>query len=152
MNEIMRYVKDSKGNKVGILIGCQRVVCDEDFDPDDQSIWIGWSRCKAGDRFDREEGLRVARENLCLPMPHSFVETAKRFRVQCFLCFNETVQEIDKIYHANPASLIPKKPVRNSGHRKGCAKASVFLHARENEPCTCHQLAVQRKQNQGGKA
>jgi len=146
INEVMRYVRDSKGNKVGILIGKQS----SDFTTE---IKIGWSRCKAGDKFDREEGLRVARLNLGQPMPQSFVETAKRFRVQCFLRFNYEVQQIVPMPRSvTRSNLTPKKPVRNSGHRKGCAKASVFLHARENEPCTCHQLAVQRKQNQGGKA
>jgi hypothetical protein len=143
MNEIMRYVRDRRGNKVGILIGKQS----SDFTTE---IKIGWSRCKAGDKFDREEGLRVARENFGQPMPQSFVETAKRFRVQCFLRFNYEVQQIVPTHIKKNKK--PARPVRNSGHRKGCAKASVFLNARESEPCTCRQLAAQRKQNQGGKA
>jgi hypothetical protein len=150
MNEIMRYVRDRKGNKIGILIGCRRVVCDEDFDPDDQSIWIGWSRCKAGDKFDREEGLRVARLNLGQPMPHSLVETARKFRVQCFLCYNESVQEIETM-QGILATLDDKPvvhPVRNSGHRLGCD----YQGKSGTVGCTCHQLAVQRKQNLGVKA
>lgn len=138
MNEIMRYVRDRRGNKVGLLLGKQ--LCDFTTE-----IKIGWSRCKAGDKFDRDEGILVARRNMGQPMPQSFVETAKRFRVQCFLRFNYEVQKIVPI--ANTAELRPKKPVRNSGHRLGCdyqGKSGTI-------GCTCHQLAVQRKQNLGVK-
>jgi hypothetical protein len=141
MNEIMRYVRDRRGNKVGILIGKQS----SDFTTE---IKIGWSRCKTGDKFDRDEGILVARRNMGQPMPQSFVETAKCFRVQCFLRFNYEVQKIVPINCANEPR--PKKPVHNSGHRLGCnyqGRTSGFVIG-----CTCHQLAVQRKQNLGVKA
>ena len=139
MNEIMRYVRDSKGNKVGILIGKQS----SDFTT---PIKIGWSRCKAGDRFDKVEGLRIACENFGQPMPQSFVETAKRFRVQCFLRFNYEVQHIVPI--CIKANKKPARPVRNSGHRLGCN----YQGKSGTVGCTCRQLAVQSKQNLGVKA
>ncbi len=140
-NKIMRYVRENRitksgkiqCEKVGVLIGWKSEQTDE--------VYIGWSRChtKSGDTFDRDEGMRVAHDNMGLPMPASLIDTARRFRVQCFLYFNASVQEVvemDKWVPANPSPSRQVKKVRNSGHKQGCSYPVKW-----GMGCTCHLLS-----------
>jgi len=138
-NKIMRYVRENRitksgkiqCEKVGVLIGWKSEQTDE--------VFIGWSRChtKSGDTFDRDEGMRVAHDNMGLPMPASLIDTARRFRVQCFLYFNSAVQEVvemDKWVLANQSPS--RQSVRNSGHKKGC-----LYPINPSYGCTCRVLS-----------
>ena len=75
---IMRYVRGKDGRKVGMLVG--------KLQPDGV-VSIGWSRCRAGDVFNREEGFMVAEANMGMLVPSSLLKAAKSFRVQCFIDF-----------------------------------------------------------------
>ena len=75
---IMRYVRGKDGRKVGMLVG--------KLQPDGV-VSIGWSRCRAGDVFNREEGFKVAEANMGMLVPSSLLKAAKSFRVQCFIDF-----------------------------------------------------------------
>ena len=84
---IMRYVRGKDGRKVGMLVG--------KLQPDGV-VSIGWSRCRAGDVFNREEGFIVAGTNMGMPVPSSLLKAAKSFRVQCFIDF-KTVTHIRRV-------------------------------------------------------
>jgi len=129
-NKIMRYVRDSRRNKVGMLVGWE--------DSFGGSIHIGWSLCKfkVGDKFDREVGFRVALDNMNLPMPSSLVDAGKRFRVQCFLCFNKAVDEVfERPVHKMPHVAKVGVP-HNSGHLPGC-----IYKITGDFGCTCRSLS-----------
>jgi len=80
---IMRYVRGKDGRKVGMLVGRLQP---------DGIVSIGWSRCRAGDVFNREEGFKVAEANMYTQVPSSFLQAAKAFRVQCFIYFKNAFQ------------------------------------------------------------
>jgi hypothetical protein len=51
MSAIIKYVKDKKGNRRGILIGLKA----------DNDVLIGWSQCnKYYDNFCKEKGIEIA--------------------------------------------------------------------------------------------
>jgi hypothetical protein len=128
---IMRYVRDGKGRKVGMLVG----KLSEFGAP---MVEIGWSRCREGDTFDRTRGYEFAVKNMAMPVPPSFYMVARRFRVQCFNHFNASVQEIDVMdipKQKRPLEL-KRKTVRNSGHRDGCQYPSLRIR------CLCKTLAA----------
>ena len=142
--EIMRYVRDGKGRKIGMLVGAS-------LHPGER-VDIGWSRCMSQDRggFSRAYGLDRARKNLGRPVPPSFLKAAKEFRVQCFLCFrgNLGVQRIEVMPYAKQPRKAGKGKAKNGGHRKGCkfaasAKSPIFRKRKASAKCNCHELAKQ---------
>ena len=126
--EIVRYVKDGKGRKVGILVGVQ-------FHPGER-VEIGWSRCMACDPFNRGVGLEKARENVGKPVPPSFLKAAREFRVQCFLCFRDNlgVQRVEVMQYAKQPRKVSHGKVKNGGHRKGCG----YVKGHRKCPCLCN--------------
>lgn len=132
-NQIMRYVMGKDGRKIGMLVG-EKVESAGHGEP----IQIGWSRCKAGDKFNRDEGYAMAAKNMGSPLPPSFMVEARRFRVQCFLYFNSAVQHVEEMY------CVPNKPakrdfgvVRNSGHYASCTYPKTA--------CSCKELSNQKR-------
>lgn len=57
MNELVTYIRKSRNNRtpVGVVVA----QC-----PDGENIYFGWSRCRKGDTFNRQLGLKIARNRL----------------------------------------------------------------------------------------
>ena len=131
---IMRYIKDRKNRKIGML------VAKEYYDRWDGTavVIIGWSLCRPGDVFSRELGYNRAIENLGKPIPPSLKWDVKKFRVQCFVYFQEA-RDIP-IPKVASYGLQPRKPrdglSHNSGHRSECSEGS-----RSQSGCDCRELA-----------
>lgn len=133
---LMKYVRDRKGRKVGMLVGhlLGTGICE-----------IGWSRCHKDDDFSREEGLRQALVNTGNDLPHSFAKAAKEFRTECFLRFNTSVTIPKVMDHGWQKRQSKPMSQKNSGHRMGCPcydKASIF-------DCTCRELALKSRVEYG---
>ena len=130
---IIRYVRDKKNRKIGML------VAKEYYDKCDDIVVveIGWSLCRPGDIFSRELGYNRAIENLGKPIPPSLKWDVKKFRVQCFVYFQKAkdIQNLDVM----EGGLQARKPrdgiTRNSGHRHGCENLGGSFE------CTCRELA-----------
>ena len=138
MNDtIMRYVRDKKNKKVGILVaqyGANRVVT------------ICWSLCRHGDAFSKEDGMRFAMDNYDRPVPPSLRHALKKFRVQCFLYFKDAklIDDPSVMDYARQPRKKRDGVTRNSGHRKGCNYRFHMLGAEYT--CICDELARADKQ------
>jgi hypothetical protein len=128
MSDIMRYVRDRKGNKVGMLVGVAG---------NNGMVHIGWSRCMKGEKFDREAGRDFCVVNLGKPVPHSMLRDAKQFRAQLIMAEiegNPRIQEVKAMEYKRQQPVVRGLHARNSGHRKGCLYPS-------GGDCTCRQIA-----------
>lgn len=140
MQSMMKYVKDSRGRKIGMLLACP-------VETNYKRIVFGWSRCKAGDAFDRAEGMAQAHGNLGDPVPPSFEKAARAFRVQCVEHF-DTVESFQAIevadYPKQPKAVKPAKTVRNGGHFTGCMHPQ---HPDQNCTCLVHAIMTGNKKS-----
>ena len=79
MNELIEYVRNKKRTPIGVVVA--KLVPQKDFLP---CIGIGWSMAnkKAGDKFDREVGLDLARARCEYPskkqIPYSVAKVMNR--------------------------------------------------------------------------
>ena len=136
MNDtIMRYVRDKKNRKIGMLVA-------KEFNDTLEVrpfVNIGWSLCRPGDIFSRDLGYSQAIDNLGKSIPPSIEKDVKRFRVQCFLYFQNAMTTIQNP-NVMERGLQPRKPhdglSHNSGHRSGCSEGS-----RSQSGCECRELA-----------
>ena len=135
IDTIMRYVKNRKGRKVGVLVAKEA----------DKAVRIGWSLCHKKDKFSKESGISQAVTKYGMPIPPSLLQAMRDFRVQCFLYFKEATQIQQPVVtsHSRQTRKV-RQPARNSGHRGGCLYSPTDIHA----PCTCRELA---KTVKGGK-
>ena len=131
IDTIMRYVKDRKGKRVGVLVAQET----------DKAVKIGWSLCHRKDKFSKESGISCAVTKYGMPIPPSLLQAMRDFRVQCFLYFKNATQIQQPVVtsHSRQARKI-SQPARNSGHRKGCP--CCYCHAGEDKRvCACRELA-----------
>ena len=90
-NEIVKYIKDRKGNKIGVLVGIKTT---------DGFVGIGWSKYATSIEytpFSKEKGLKIARgrafshhENCHSELPFvisdelgSFIDRCQRYFKDC---------------------------------------------------------------------
>lgn len=127
MNTLIKYVKNQKGQRIGVLGGWPNTEGD---------VYIGWSRCNKTDIFDKVEGVRVAAHNVGKPVPPSFLKDAKRFRTQCFEHFEDAghIQKIEVMKYARQPRSRWVGEVRNSGHQHLCAYPETR--------CICKDIAA----------
>lgn len=122
--EIMTYFRDKHNRKRGMFIA-------KLTDSSKMSVvHIGWSLCKRGEEFDRETGLKTAETNMGVAYPRSMKKQMRDFRAQAFLTFCHDGHQpfIQEPFMKSPKEIKkvrPPKPVRNSGHVKGCPALNV---------------------------
>lgn len=126
---IKRYVKNSSGNRIGLLTG--RIGGQAPF----RSVMIGWSLCRAGDKFDNDFAQDQAFRNEGCLLPPSLMTEACRFRLRCFLYFKDA-DVIHKVapmaYKRQKAARKPPKAIRNNGHSIDCEGAYMAMNKRRS--------------------
>jgi hypothetical protein len=81
-DEITKVVKNTKG-AYAVFVGKK---------DSDGNVHIGWSKCdKTQDKFDKDEGLRIARArlnaNVMPPLPRCLGKKARQFKSRCVRYF-----------------------------------------------------------------
>lgn len=59
MNELITYVKNKRGEKIGLILATSFFASPNDSDQ--KEVRLGWSMCCKKDRFDKERALQIAR-------------------------------------------------------------------------------------------